>query len=184
MLTSERRADAQGRLRKAHATLAGARALLNLTPPCRDDAVNRASVAALQAARALVDSQWARDSQPGWDPHWRPHMAKPGEPKDPSSVRRLHQLLDRFELLARGLALEPDFTDYLRTLVEDGLEADTGEAPEYDDDEARAAIETAERLVLKVADQLGLAGELCAAAEPAANPPAQVAAPVLPSQTP
>ena len=180
MVISERSADAQGRLRKAHATLSGARALLNLKPPCRDDAVNRASVAALQAARALVDSQWAKDSQPGWDPHWRPHMAKPGEPKDPSSVRRLHQLLDKFEVLARGLGLEPDFTDYLRTLVEDGLEADTGEAPEYDDDEARAAIETAERLVLKVAGQLGLADEL----RPAAPPAAAVAAPVIPSSTP
>lgn len=57
-----------------------ARALLHHKPPCRDRAVNRASVAALQAARALVDSQWARDSQPGSDPHWRPHMTKPGEP--------------------------------------------------------------------------------------------------------
>ena len=180
MVTSERSADAQGRLRKAHATLVGARALLNLTPPCRDDAVNRASVAALQAARALVDSQWARDSQPGWDPHWRPHMGGPGEPKDPSSVRRLHQLLDKFELLARGLGLGSDFTDYLRTLVEDGLEADTGEAPEYDEDEARAAIETAERLVLQVAGQLGLAQEL----RPAPPPAAQAAAAVLPSRTP
>lgn len=175
METSARRADAQGRLRKAHATLLGARALLNLSPPCRDDAVNRASVAALQAARALVDSQWARDSQPGWNPHWRPHMARPGEPKDPFSVKRLHQLLDKFEVLARGLGLPPDFTDYLRTLVEDGLEADTGEAPEYDDDEARAAIETASRLVLRVADQIGLGGEL---------PPPQRPSAVLPSRTP
>jgi hypothetical protein len=180
MVISERSADAQGRLRKAHATLSGARALLSLTPPCRDDAVNRASVAALQAARALVDSQWAKDSQPGWDPHWRPHMAKPGEPKDPSSVRRLHQLLDKFEVLARGLGLEADFTDYLRTLVEDGLEAVTGEAPEYDDDEARMAIETAERLVLKVAGQLGLAEVL----RPAAPPAAAVAPPVVPSSAP
>ena len=184
MVTSERRADAQGRLRKAHATLVGARALLNLTPPCRDDAVNRASVAALQAARALVDSQWARDSQPGWDPHWRPHMGRPGEPKDPSSVRRLHQLLDRFELLARGIGLEPDFTDYVRTLVEDGLEADTGEAPEYDEDEARAALETAEKLVLKVAGQIGLAGELRAAGQPVAAAAAQAAPAVVPSRTP
>ncbi len=167
-------------MRKAQATLIGARALLNLQPPCRDDAVNRASVAALQAARALVDSQWAKDSQPGWDPHWRPHMTTPGEPKDPSSVRRLHQLLDKFEVLALGLALEPDFTDYLRTLVEDGLEADTGEAPEYDDEEARVAIETAERLVLMVANQLGLANEL----RPAAPLNVAAALPVLTSRTP
>jgi hypothetical protein len=156
MVTAERRADAQGRLRKAHATLVAARALLNLEPPCRDDAVNRASVAALQAARALVDSQWARDSQPHWDPNWRPGMSPPGEPRDPYSVKRLHQVLDRFEVLARGLSLEPDFTDYVRTLVEDGLEADTGEAPEYDDDEARVAIETAQRLVVTVAGQIGV----------------------------
>jgi hypothetical protein len=179
MVTAERRADAQGRLRKAHATLVAARALLNLEPPCRDDAVNRASVAALQAARALVDSQWARDSQPHWDPNWRPGMSPPGEPRDPYSVKRLHQVLDRFEVLARGLSLEPDFTDYVRTLVEDGLEADTGEAPEYDDDEARVAIETAQRLVLTVAGQIGVPElALSAKQRPAGAPAAINAAPI------
>jgi hypothetical protein len=88
MVTAERTGDVQGRLRKAHATLVAARALLNLEPPCRDDAVSRASVAALQAARALVDSKWARDSQPHWDPNWRPGMPPPGEPRDPYSVKR------------------------------------------------------------------------------------------------
>ena len=156
MTSPERRADAQSRLRKAHSTLGAARALLSLEPPCRDDAVNRASVAALQAARALVDSQWARDSQPSWDPTFRPGMAMNAG----FTVESAHKLLDRFERLASSLRLAPDFTQYIRTLVEDGLEADTGEAPEYDDDEARVAIETATRLVMTVAEQIGLATEL------------------------
>src|SRR5207302_3232466 len=76
MTIPERRANAESRLRKARATLGAAKALLALDPPCRDDAVNRAAMAALQAARALVDSQWARESHPGWDPNWRPGMLR------------------------------------------------------------------------------------------------------------
>lgn len=159
MTFPERRADAQSRLRKAHSTLGAARALLSHQPPCRDDAVNRAAVAALQAARALVDSQWARDSQPSWDPTWRPGMV-PGTGKERFSVEGTRKLLDRFERLAAHLRLAPDFTQYVRTLVEDGLEADTGEAPEYDDDEARRAIETAEKLLMTVAAQIGVADQI------------------------
>src|SRR5258707_803633 len=136
MTTPERRADAESRLRKAHATLGAAKALLGLDPPCRDDAVNRAAVAALQAARALIDSKWA-----------------------------------------------PDFTQYLRTLVEDGLEADAGEGPEYDDEEARVAIGTSEKLVMTVAGQLGLADDLRAdGAAAAARAGAQTA--VIPFRSP
>ena len=40
------------------------------------------------------------------------------------------------------------------------LEADSGEAPEYDGDEARDAIATSQELVMPVAEQLGIAGEL------------------------
>jgi|GEM_PF-1647188 len=159
MTSPERRADAQSRLRKAHSTLGAARALLSLEPPCRDDAVNRAAVAALQAARALVDSQWARDSQPSWDPSWRPGML-PGAGKEGFSGEATRRLLDQFEQLAANLRLASDFTQYLRTLVEDGLEADSGEVPAYDADEARLAIETAEKLVRTVAEQIGLADEI------------------------
>ena len=56
------------------------------------------------------------------------------------SLEALQKLLDRFERLSASLELAPDFTQYLRTLVEDGLAADSGEAPEYDDDEARVAL--------------------------------------------
>jgi hypothetical protein len=160
MMTQKRRADAESRLRKAHATLGGAKALLALQPPCRDDAVNRAAMAALQAARALVDSNWARDSHPGWDPDWRPGMPRSAASREGFSLQALQKLLDRFERLSASLELAPDFTQYLRTLVEDGLEADSGEAPEYDDEEARVAIGTSEQLVMTVAQQLGMAGEL------------------------
>jgi uncharacterized protein (UPF0332 family) len=160
MPTQKRRADAESRLRKAHATLGAAKALLALQPPCRDDAVNRAAMAALQAARALVDSNWARDSHPGWDPNWRPGMPRALSMREGFSLDALEKLLDRFERLSTSLKLAPDFTQYLRTLVEDGLEADSGEAPEYDDDEARVAIATSEQLVMTVAEQLGMAGEL------------------------
>jgi hypothetical protein len=160
MTTPERRANAESRLRKAHATLGAAKALLALDPPCRDDAVNRAAMAALQAARALVDSRWARESHPGWDPNWRPGMVRSLSTREGVSLDALQKLLDRFERLSASLKLAPDFTQYLRTLVEDGLAADSGEAPEYDDDEARDAIATSEQLVMTVAAQLGMADEL------------------------
>src|SRR5207245_1105673 len=76
------------------------------------------------------------------------------------SLEALQKLLDRFERLSASLKLAPDFTQYLRTLLEDGLEADAGEGPEYDDEEARVAIGTSEKLVMTVAGQLGLAEEL------------------------
>jgi hypothetical protein len=76
------------------------------------------------------------------------------------SLEALQKLLDRFERLSASLNLPPDFTQYLRTLVEDGLAADSGEAPEYDDEEARVAIATSEELVMTVAAQLGIAEEL------------------------
>jgi hypothetical protein len=158
--TPERRANAESRLRKAHATLGAAKALLALDPPCRDDAVNRAAMAALQAARALVDSQWARDSHPDWDPNWRPGMVRAVSAREGVSLEALQKLLDRFERLSATLDLAPDFTQYLRTLVEDGLLADSGEAPEYDDEEARVAIATSEELVMTIAAQLGIAEEL------------------------
>jgi hypothetical protein len=193
MTAPQRRADAQSRLRKAHATLVASRALLLLEPPLRDDAVNRASSAALQAARALVDSQWARDSQPDWDPTWRPGMPRPGEPKDPLSADAVGKLLDRFHVLASGMGLAPDFTDYVRTLVEDGFDADVGELPEYDEEEARMAISTAETLLYMVAARIGLVDELRAKPAPSlrlpsapagANPPEQPPGAVLSSETP
>jgi hypothetical protein len=180
MTTPERRANAESRLRKAHATLGAAKALLAFDPPCRDDAVNRAAMAALQAARALVDSRWARESHPGWDPNWRPGMVRSLSTREGVSLDALQKLLDRFERLSASLKLAPDFTQYLRTLVEDGLAADSGEAPEYDDDEARDAIATSEQLVMTVAAQLGLADELRAADAAHGHsipPPAPEAAP-------
>jgi hypothetical protein len=166
MTSQERRADAQSRLRRSFSSLGAARALLGLMPPAYDDVVNRASAAALHAARALVDSQWARDSQPGWDPEWRPGMPRALRQQSDRSAwspDALHRLLDRFDGLAPGLHLPPDFTQYLRTLVEDGLEADTGEAPEYDADEARMAVSLATRVVASVAEQLAMAPEFRAA---------------------
>jgi hypothetical protein len=158
MTTPDTRADAQSRLRRSFASLGGARALLVMQPPCCDDAVNRASAAALHAARALVDSQWAKDSQPGWDPTFRPGMLRPptlsAERKQSSLDQFLH-LLDKFERLAANMSLPADFTLYLRTLVEDGLDADTGEAPGYDLEEASLALETATQLVASVAAQMG-----------------------------
>jgi len=159
MTIPERRANAESRLRKAHATLGAAKALLALDPPCRDDAVNRAAMAALQAARALVDSQWARESHPGWDPNWRPGMLRALSTREGVSLDALQKLLDRFERLSASLKLAPDFTQYLRTLIEDGIAADSGEAPEYDEDEARVAIATSEQLVMTVAGQLGISEE-------------------------
>jgi len=182
MTTPERRADAESRLRKAHATLGAAKALLSLDPPCRDDAVNRAAMAALQAARALVDSRWARDSHPGWDPNWRPGMPRALSSREGFSLDALQKLLDRFERLSASLKLAPDFTQYLRTLLEDGLEADAGEGPEYDEEEARVAIATSEKLVMTVAGQLGMADEL-RASTPAVPPPAPAPA-VVPSRSP
>jgi len=138
-------------------------------------------MAALQAARALIDSKWARDSHPGWDPNWRPGMPR-ALSREGFSLESLQKLLDRFERLSASLKLAPDFTQYLRTLIEDGLEADAGEGPEYDDEEARVAIGTSEKLVMTVAGQLGLSEELRAlagAVPPPAPPPA-----VLPSRSP
>ena len=167
MTTPDRRADAQSRLRRSFASLGGARALLVMQPPSCDDAVNRASAAALHAARALVDSQWAKDSQPGWDPTFRPGMlSRPGSliaERKQSSLDAFLKLLDRFEALAANMSLPPDFTLYLRTLVEDGLDADNGEAPGYDLDEASLALETATQLISSVANQIGMGDELRAA---------------------
>jgi len=179
MTTPERRADAESRLRKAHGTLGAAKALIALDPPCRDDAVNRASMAALQAARALIDSKWARDSHPGWDASWRTPRALSA--REGFSLEALQRLLDRFERLSSSLQLAPDFPQYLRTLVEDGLEADAGEGPEYDDEEARRAIATSEQLVMTVAGQLGMSEELRTFAPPV--PPAPAAA-VIPFRSP
>ena len=179
MTTPERRADAESRLRKAHATLGAAKALIALDPPCRDDAVNRAAMAALQAARALVDSKWARDSHPDWDPSRRTPPALSS--REGFSLDVLQRLFDRFERLSSSLKLAPDFTQYLRTLVEDGIEADAGAGPEYDDEEARGAIATSEQLVMTVAGQLGMSEELraLATAVPLPRPAA-----VIPSRSP
>ncbi len=167
MTIPDRRADAQSRLRRSFASLGGARALLAMQPPSCDDAVNRASAAALHAARALVDSQWAKDSQPGCNPTFRPGMIS--RPQSPAAERKgssleTFELLDRFEQLAANMSLPPDFTLYLRTLVEDGLDADIGEAPGYDLDEASLALGTATQLVSSVAQQMGLNDEFQAAA--------------------
>ena len=183
MTTPERRADAESRLRKAHATLGAAKALLGLDPPCRDDAVNRAAMAALQAARALIDSKWARDSHPGWDPNWRPGMPGALSSREGFSLEALQKLLDRFERLSASLKLAPGSTQYLRTLLEDGLEADAGEGPEYDDEEARVAIGTSEKLVMTVAGQLGLAEELRGVGAAAARAPGPPTA-VIPFRSP
>jgi hypothetical protein len=169
MTTPDRRADAESRLRRSFASLGGARALLVMQPPSCDDAVNRASAAALHAARALVDSQWAKDSQPGWDPTFRPGMVtRLGglvAERKLSSLDAFLKLLDRFEALAANMSLPPDFTLYLRTLVEDGLDADTGEAPGYDLDEASLALETATQLISSVAHQIGLGDEFRVASQ-------------------
>ena len=168
MTSPDRRANAESRLRRSLASLGAARALLGLDPPAYDDAVNRASAAALHAARALIDSQWAKDSQPGWDPEWRPGMPRSlRQAKSPSlwSPDALYRLLDRFAHLAAQMSLPADFTQYLRTLVEDGLEADTGEAPEYDDDEARHSVQIATQMVGSVAEQLSMGAEFRAASE-------------------
>jgi len=98
------------------------------------------------------------------------------------SLEVLQKLLDRFERLSASLKLAPDFTQYLRTLVEDGLEADAGEGPEYDDEEARVAIGTSEKLVMTVAGQLGLAEELRGGAAAAARAGPQTA--VIPFRSP
>ena len=153
------RADAKSRLSRAFASLAAARSLLLLEQPCPDDAVNRASAAALHAARALIDSQWAKDSQPGWDPYWRPGMPRSLRAHEARSLEALQKLIDRFDRLAENLTLPADFGEYLRTLVEDGFDADSGEAPEYDVEEANLAVETALQLVATVARQIGMSGE-------------------------
>lgn len=159
MTSPERRADAESRLRRAFASLGAARALLHLDPPLRDDAVNRASAAALNAARALVGAQWSKISSSGWDPTWRPGMSRPPD-ADHFSRNAYEKLLDRFAQLAAGAGLAPDFIQYLRALVDDGFEADSGETPAYDDEETSHAVITAQRLVGAVAGQLGLAAEL------------------------
>ena len=63
------------------------------------------------------------------------------------------------------MSLPPDFTLYLRTLVEDGLDADNGEAPGYDLDEASLALGTATQLISSVAQQIGMADELALASQ-------------------
>jgi len=178
MTTPERRADAQSRLRRSFTALGGARALLAMKPPCPDDAVNRASAAALHAVRALVDSQWARDSQPHWDPTHRPGMSRPpglAAERKLSSLDTFLKLLDKFEALASNMSLPPDFTLYLRTLVEDGLDADTGEAPDYDLDEAARALQTANQLISAVASQIGMEKEFGSASASWAKLPSQPA---------
>jgi len=99
--------------------------LIALDPPCRDDAVNRAAMAALQAARALIDSKWRGTAiQDGIRTGGR-HASR--ALSRGFSLESLQKLLDRFERLSASLKLAPDFTQYLRTLIEDGLEADAGE---------------------------------------------------------
>ncbi len=135
--------------------------MLSVDPPLRDDAVNRASAAALNAARALVGAQWAKISQNGWDPTWRPGMSRPPDAVgiDRHSRQAYDKLLDRFQLLAAGAGLPEDFILYLRALVDDGFEADAGETPEYDGEESDGAVETAMRLVAAVAEQLSMGAE-------------------------
>jgi hypothetical protein len=154
--------DAPTHLRRAFASLGAARVLLQLRPPALDDAVSRAAAAALHAARALVGSQWAKDSQPGWDPEWRPGMPRRRTLKDRSGAEpdELHRLLERFDRLVESASLPGDFTQYVRTLVEDGLDADSGNSPVYDEEEARLAVETATRMVATVAGQLHMQEEL------------------------
>lgn len=161
MSPPDRRADAESRLRRAFDALCAARVLLSQPRPLRDDAVNRASVAALNAARALVGAQWAKISANGWDPTWRPGMSRPPDASgiDRHSRQAYDKLLDRFQELAAGAGLPSDFTLYLRALVDDGFEADSGETPEYDTEESEHAVSTAWRLVAAVADQLNLGDE-------------------------
>lgn len=147
-----RRAAARSRLRKAAQTLAAARTLLAAGPTCADDAVNRASAAALQAARALVDAHGS-PHDPFWDPEWRPGMQR----------RRLHhrttsdaiqELIAEFDRVAAAAPLPPDSTQYLRTLAEDGLAADSGEMLAFQPEEARLVLDTAQRLLGIVAERL------------------------------
>jgi uncharacterized protein (UPF0332 family) len=162
MSATDTSTDATTQLRRSFASLAAARVLLRLDPPAYGDAVSRAAAAALHAARALVGSQWARDSQPGWDPDWRPGMPRSRRTlKDRSGAApdELHRLLERFDRLAANARLPEDFTQYVRTLVEDGQDADSGESPDYDADEARQAVGTATRMVATVAGQLEMAVE-------------------------
>jgi hypothetical protein len=161
MTSPDRRADAESRLRRAFDSLRAARVLLSQDLPLRDDAVNRASVAALNAARALVGAQWAKISSSGWDPSWRPGMSRPPDASgiDRHSRQAYDKLLDRFQELTSGAGLPADFTLYLRALVDDGFEADSGETPEYDTEESEHAVTTAWRLVAAVADQLSLGDE-------------------------
>lgn len=161
MTSPDRRHDAESRLRRAFDSLRAARLLLSTEPPLRDDAVNRASVAALNAARALVAAQWAKISANGWDPTWRPGMSRPPDASgiDRHSRQAYDKLLDRFQELAAGAGLPNDFTLYLRALVDDGFEADSGETPEYDLEESEHAVNTAWRLVMAVADQINLGDE-------------------------
>lgn len=183
MTSPDRRADAESRLRRAFEALRAARVLLAQDRPLRDDAVNRASVAALNAARALVGAQWAKLSSNGWDPSWRPGMSRPPDASGGGrqSKEAYDKLLERFQELASGAGLPVDFTLYLRALVDDGLEADSGETPAYDQEESEYAVTTAWRLVAAVADQLNLGEEFRArsAQWPGGASEASGAAPIL-----
>jgi len=151
------RNETEGRLRKAQVSLEAARSLIARKPPCNDDAVNRASAAALQAARALVDARWPpRDEPP--DPYFRPGMT-PLSPTGPFTRASWPVIIAQFEKASSEMALPFDATEYLRTLIEDGAQADIGEAV-YEPDEAVEAVETAEKLVTSVTSMLGLAFSL------------------------
>ena len=133
--SSSWRSETEGRLRKAQVSLEAARALIERKPPCIDDSVNRASAAALQAARALVDARWPPRDAPPHDPTWRPGMAKP-EPTGPYTKASWPVIVQQFEKASGEMALPFDIAAYLRALVEDGHLADVGDAVTYDPDEA------------------------------------------------
>lgn len=151
------RSETEGRLRKAEVSLEAARALIERKPPCIDDAVNRASAAALQAARALVDARWPpRETEPAHDPTWRPGMTRQ-TPMGPYTKASWHEIVKQFEKAAHEMVLPSDATEYLKALVEDGHIADNGEAATWESDEALEAVRTAEKLVKSVGQTLPLA---------------------------
>ena len=151
------RSETEGRLRKAEISLEAARALIERKPPCIDDAVNRASAAALQAARALVDARWPpHETEVPHDPTWRPGMPRQ-TPLGPYSKASWHEIVKQFEKAADEMVLPSDATEYLKALVEDGQIADVGESATYESDEAHDAVRTAEKLVTSVAKSIQLA---------------------------
>lgn len=149
-MTSIQEQRARLRLNKARASLEAARALM--VAPTWDDAVNRAAAAALHAARALLTLRGIRFTAPNAkiDPEWRPGMTR-APAAERFAAETLTALLDAFERTAPAAGLPADTAQYLRTLAEDGHDADQSDAAAFDESEAVESLDTAERLVAAVA---------------------------------